>query len=449
MLEYLFVVAVSQAHAASPRAVPGWAQAWSFSTTAAPTPPQCPRPERAAREPRPEPAARSWPTWEVDGAGGAPGAGVPAEVAHNAAAAATLVGGELSGNPADIRRVREAVATATPRVGFWGDSHAARGPLVARFREVLAGRAGDGGVGFVAAPRPGQKVSVPGVTVCATGTWDRRWAWAAAAPGGEAFGPTGNVAEASTAADGGWLHVVNATRLSLAFERGPTTGSLAVSVDGSVPVRVLTAGEGPGVAGFSLPPGPHLLTYQLLGDAPVRLVGTFVETGDAGVVVDNLAVSGSVASTWRKWAPTPLRSWLDWLDYDLIVLEYGTNEASNPALTLESYRDEVRWTLAGVRAVLPSVACLLVGPPDRAVRRDKDRFAVFQAIGWIGEAQATVGREFGCAWWGMQPAMGGPGAVVAWGNSDPPRMARDYTHFAEVGARAVGEALATAVAASP
>ncbi len=208
-----------------------------------------------------------------------------------------------------------------------------------------------------------------------------------------------------------------------------------------------------------LEPGSGSRTLDLETDGEVATVRLRVSRGRIvlhGFVLEPSAppqvgfdVFGTPSSTARGWAnldPAYLAGALHGETYDAVMLEYGTNDGSDPRFEPDRYAAGLQTALANLRQVFPHAACVLVGPPDRGVLwRPGDTPNVLtwsrhmQAIAAI---QARVGAGFGCASWDWQALMGGPGGGYGWLRHGPPLIGRDLTHMTSAGYRLTGEALA-------
>jgi len=158
---------------------------------------------------------------------------------------------------------------------------------------------------------------------------------------------------------------------------------------------------------------------------------------------DTFGIPGATAHGWKAVDAEYLRKRGGGTDYNLVILEYGTNEGNNRGFDPDKYAADLRATLQNLRHAYPESPCVLIGPTDRGVlvkrsRRKKNRRAppppanilkysrIHQRIGNI---QNTIAQEFSCSFWSWQDAMGGPGAAYRWLHRSPPLMARDLIHL--------------------
>lgn len=158
---------------------------------------------------------------------------------------------------------------------------------------------------------------------------------------------------------------------------------------------------------------------------------------------DTFAIPGATAHAWKVLDPDYLRNRGDGTRYDLVIMEYGTNEGNDRHFDAGKYESDLRVSLQNLRDAYPGAMCVLVGPPDRGVliprsRRHKHRRAARAHLDLlkyakiherIGEIQRAVGRDYSCAYWSWQDAMGGPGAAYNWMRRSPVLMGHDLTHL--------------------
>jgi hypothetical protein len=136
-------------------------------------------------------------------------------------------------------------------------------------------------------------------------------------------------------------------------------------------------------------------------------------------------------------------------NYDLVILEYGTNEGSHLPFDGKVYANLLRESLKSFRSIYSQSSCLLMGPTDRGIwykraytkgkkkllkSAPKPDFFMYSKIHQeITQIQAQVGKEFSCTSWSWQDAMGGPGGAYNWIKQSPPLMAKDLIHLSVQG----------------
>ena len=122
-----------------------------------------------------------------------------------------------------------------------------------------------------------------------------------------------------------------------------------------------------------------------------------------------------------------------------MVLAYGTNESGDEQ-PMAAYEQQLVEALGRIASAAPSASCLLLGPPDRALKTAGAWRTAARLLA-IVESQRKVAEAAGCAFFDQLEAMGGPGSMVKWASEAKPRARRDYVHLTREGYVELGEAL--------
>lgn len=350
----------------------------------------------------------------------------------------------MRGTPSDVARVRGVLdearrPTRTVRIAAWGASHVAGEHFTGELRRQLQTVGGDGGHGWVMPASPWKGYRATDVNLCTRGDWTSDYVDRDGGRRDGMYGPMGISVEGLAQSSVAWVQTTKTnplgravSRFEVLFLRQPNGGHLDLVVDDAEPIRVDTRGPtGPGAAVLDVAEGPHRLTLSPAGDGPVRLFGVNMEKKGPGVVLDAAGVIGRTAASWLEWNKEQQAAFLARRRIDLAILAYGTNEANDPRLDPERYRDQLRSTLGRMRAVLPAQACLLVGPSDRGKKVAGESYVIWSRTEWVARVQREVAPEFGCASWDLQAVTGGPGSVFRW--RELSLMAPDLIHFSAEG----------------
>jgi hypothetical protein len=173
---------------------------------------------------------------------------------------------------------------------------------------------------------------------------------------------------------------------------------------------------------------------------------------------DTLAIPGATIRSWKLIDPEYFKALGNQAPYDVVLLQYGTNEGNQNPFNPVTYENDLTASLQNLRRIYPNAVCVLIGPTDRGTliaRSDKSKLRANtqkdQAQGssapaiakellvyariheQISRLQQTVGQQYGCGFWDWQRAMGGPGGSYAWLRQRPTLMARDLLHLTVAG----------------
>ena len=305
------------------------------------------------------------------------------------------------------------------RVAWLGDSHAQADFWTGYLREALQERFGDGGPGFVHVGLKGYRHG--GMRIDVHGKWRMRpKAPSTSAPFGDgAFGlggvltagygdsPWGSVELADHALEGKLVH------WDLCYKWGDAAGAFTLEtgpVGGPAVKRKLRA-DGPiGELQHLTFESQGLASLRVLvEDIKVEMCGVVIETDPLrapGVVVDTLGINGARYATALAWNAARWAAELRRRSPELVVVEYGGNEAGDRPSRVADYKRHLLTLVARVRAILPKTSCLVVGLTERVDAEER--------IAPIRDAQRDAAAEAGCMFWDSYEKMGGPGAMRAW-----------------------------------
>ncbi len=329
------------------------------------------------------------------------------------------------------------------RLSFFGASHVGGDYFTGHLRRLYQAELGDRGHGFLWPAALYAHHRASDVNLCRTEGWRADWEGKGDSRADGLNGFSGATLSSGDPHDFGWLETTrdNAQGRSIArldiFALGqPGGGSLMVQVDEAAPRVLSTAAETPTMLHYrvKVPDGPHRFQLQPLGDGEVRLMGVSAERGDAGVLVDSIGIRGRMARTWLSRDADLVVQGVQALAPDLLVLAYGTNEAADTSYSMARYRQDLVEVIRLARRGAPGAACVLMGPSDRGIERQKgQRWAIWARTAPVAQVQREVALAEGCSFWDWQQATGGPGSMISWRMVTPPLAAWDLIHFSQAG----------------
>lgn len=352
---------------------------------------------------------------------------------------------------------RTANAAPLPQsIALWGDSHLAASTFAAELQRVLEARGVPVRRNFVAPyfDRPG--VALAARDFCASRAW-RLSAAHAAREGGD-FGPA--LAKLETAETDAFLWVdlrdaegvADVQGLRLLFEAHAAAdgapAAIDLSFDDTPERRITLEGDADGIGELNLGSARSIGLLRLrvvAGRVALRGIVPWRPTLPLQTArLDVFAIPGATAGGWSNAQPARIAETLGTDAYELVALEYGTNEG-NVKFDAARYRASLAKAVSNLRAAFPRAQCVLIGPPDRGIRArkgrsDRLRFANIHAR--INEIQARVAVESGCRHFDWQRSMGGAGSAYAWARRRPPLMSSDLTHLTRDGTRRSANSLA-------
>ena len=364
---------------------------------------------------------------------------------------------------------------------FFGDSHTAGDQLTGTLRKTLQDRFGDAGRGFVLAGHPPIRYyTQSGITCASTGRWTAEQGGKRHAT--EPFGLAGVRVHSDDKSALAWVEACpncQVDRFDIYYLRTAASGALGYRIDDgtwqSLPTQlsapvVATAGSGsaalpaglppggvmPDVFSIPVPVGHHKISLRPNGNGPVELFGVSLEKSTPGVIVDSLGVVGRRLSHLYHWDWTVIGPQLTARDPALVVLQYGTNEADDPDLELDTLAKQYDEVIARVRQYAPRASILILGPPDmgrREAGRDCDKrpaappspdgipeivppecqWLTPPVLAQIVDVQRQAARRNGVAFFDSFDAMGGADLMDGFFHAEPSLAYSDRVHFTDKG----------------
>ncbi|HAT31233.1 MAG TPA: hypothetical protein DCW29_10395 [Janthinobacterium sp.] len=265
-------------------------------------------------------------------------------------------------------------------------------------------------------------------------------------------------------------------RVRILYQQTEAPMVVAISVDGDTEQEV-TLHEKAGPAILELVAERPMTQVRLrLIDARFRFHGLELLSAQAkpaqpqALSMDVFGYPGATVASWKYANLNYLGAWFAQRQYQLVILEFGTNEGNAKPFDLAAYRQTLTESVRNMKTIFPAAACVLIAPGDRGVlirrsanvhKKNRTRMrAMLDMLKWrnkkksidlfeyskihaaIGRVQAEVAADAGCSAWSMQDAMGGRGRAYEWAQASPALMSRDLTHFTVAGYRRLAQQFA-------
>ncbi len=168
-----------------------------------------------------------------------------------------------------------------------------------------------------------------------------------------------------------------------------------------------------------------------------KYFGVSLENGN-GVYVDNYALRGNSGVALKNIPVSELKKFARYLDYNLIVLQFGVNALSSRQRDYTWYKNEMIQIIKNLKTAFPHAGIILVGVHDKSKKKGS-RFISDPGIPKLLRTQAEIVKKTHIAFWNLNKAMGGRNSMPKWVKANPPMAFMDYTHFNNIGAEKVAE----------
>lgn len=150
----------------------------------------------------------------------------------------------------------------------------------------------------------------------------------------------------------------------------------------------------------------------------------------SGISVDCMSARGFSGITLSKVSADLCRQMARYVNYDLIILEYGINAMTSTQKDYSFYRDQMIKVINHLRQCYPNADFLLMGVGDRGEKRGGEIHSMISVSNMI-DYQRQAARTAHCLFWDTREAMGGEDAVAEW--SSHGLINKDYIHMTHKG----------------
>lgn len=174
------------------------------------------------------------------------------------------------------------------------------------------------------------------------------------------------------------------------------------------------------------------------GSQDVNIHGAiFEQSWDKGVTYNNCGVGGAQFKHLSQNTITPIEQ-LKFLNPDLIIISFGSNESYTTQFDNETYRKSITKLVDEIKIELPNSSILFTAPPDT---KSKNRHP--RNTSSICMLLNELSLEKGFAYWDLRSAMGGEGSILKWLTLG--LASSDKLHFTKKGYALQGKWLMNAI----
>lgn len=176
-------------------------------------------------------------------------------------------------------------------------------------------------------------------------------------------------------------------------------------------------------------------------DPSLVALGTWLYSSK-GVTLDCMSSRGFSGLTLTKVDPALSKQMAKFVDYDLIILEFGINAMSSKQTDFTVYANRMVDVIKHVRECYPNADIIMMGIGDRGEKRAGEVHSMASAP-YMVEAQRNAARRARCMFYDTRESMGGTDAIVDWVKQG--HANKDYIHLTHSGGRKLAEPLFKAI----
>lgn len=151
--------------------------------------------------------------------------------------------------------------------------------------------------------------------------------------------------------------------------------------------------------------------------------------GMSGITVDNFSLRGTSGLSLRSVPIQMMREFNEQRPYDLIILQYGLNVATERGRNYDRYIAGMQTTLEHLKETFPQAGILVVSVGDRDYKTAEGELRTMPGIKNLVRYQQNLAADEAVAFWNLFEAMGGEGSMARMVHAKPSMANYDYTHI--------------------
>lgn len=151
--------------------------------------------------------------------------------------------------------------------------------------------------------------------------------------------------------------------------------------------------------------------------------------GKQGIILDNFSLRGSSGLSLRGIPQQMLTQFNRQRPYDLIILEYGLNVATQRGRNYDNYQKGLLSAIEHLKNCFPQAGILLLSVGDRNYKNENGDLRTMPGVKNLIRYQQSIAAQSGIAFWNMFEAMGGEGSMAKLVHAKPSMANYDYTHI--------------------
>lgn len=167
----------------------------------------------------------------------------------------------------------------------------------------------------------------------------------------------------------------------------------------------------------------------------------FALDGHNGIILDNFGVRSSSGLQLRSIPMSRLKQFNEKRSYDLIVLQFGLNVATERGYNYDGYEQGMLRVIDHLKTAFPQAGFLIIGIGDRESKNEDGVLRTMPGVKNLIRYQQNIAAKSGVAFWNLYEAMGGEGSIRRMVEAQPAQANLDYTHINFRGGKVLAEIL--------
>lgn len=150
---------------------------------------------------------------------------------------------------------------------------------------------------------------------------------------------------------------------------------------------------------------------------------------DSGVQVDNFSLRGSAGYNIMQIPEGKLKAFANLRKYDMIILQYGLNVATEYGSDYSSYHNAMSKVIAKIKRCFRGSSILVMSVGDRKMKDENGDFVTMPGVKNLVKYQELIAADNHVAFWNLYNQFLMLGGIDSFVKSEPPMANLDYTHI--------------------
>lgn len=190
-------------------------------------------------------------------------------------------------------------------------------------------------------------------------------------------------------------------------------------------------------------PNSRVISGELENGKNIYFHGISLESNN-GIYVDNFPIAGNSGAALADISTANLAEINSFLNYKLLILQYGVNIAVPNKTGLKIYENKMIQIINNLKKTFPQTSILLVGASDKTTKSGS-KYITDPILTDLIKTQKYIAEQTKIAYWNLWEAMGGENSMSSFVNNNPQLALKDYTHFNHKGGEIVARLLFDAI----
>lgn len=355
---------------------------------------------------------------------------------------------KITGNKRQLKYFFDALKrtkSGVVRIAHFGDSGIEGDLLTADFREHMQSKFGGKGVGWVSITKPDAMFRMSTKM-----TFSDNWESAALYSNNPKHYPLGISGEIFLPKGSAWTQYkttyfyphTKPYKTARLFYSNASPVQIEYKFDRKAKKAILKQGEDVKELKMTASGVVNTLKISVPGNSGYYY-GVSLENGN-GIYIDNFPLRGNSGVDLNQIPIKKLKEFSKYLDYKLIILEFGLNAIGMIKRNYKWYVREMVNVVKHLKKAYPKASFLMIGVHDKSVRKG-GKYMSDPMIFKLLKAQLEIVKQADIAYWNLFEAMGGKDSMHKWVTNNPPLASHDHLHFNLQGAKIVSKMLMDAL----